>query len=328
MIAMISLADFDRHREDYRNLRLGIFNHQPSGVEANERDLNLFSRYFHEAKIDQITGEGILGFLTWLREERDNHAGAINRKEASIRSYLRYLRFSQVDGADGFPIESLPRARQPYPGPVEALEPEEVSTLLGSIDRNSILGFRDFLLYSLIYRLGLRLGEALSINIEDIDFEKEILHIRGKGRRKRNLPLLSDVMELIEKWLLYRSRLFGADRLDALFISKKGNRLSARGAQDNLKKIVAKAGPFSIKKVTPHSLRHAFATHAIEGEQDIFVLKAIMGHASTKSTEMYVHPSMRVLKKAVNNHIASEILNDLIRDNIIVLRLQQARKAA
>ena len=108
-------------------------------------------------------------------------------------------------------------------------------------------------------------------------------------------------------------------------MSGKGNRLAARTAQDNLKKIVEKAGPFSIDKVTPHSLRHAFATHAIEGEQDIFVLKAIMGHASTKSTEIYLHPSMKLLKKAVNEHIASEILNDLINSNTFVFRIHQAR---
>ena len=327
MVATISLTDFDCLREDYHYLRLGIFNHQPSGVEANERDLNLFSSYFHDRNIDRITGEGVLSFLTYLREERDNHAGAINRKESSIRSYLRYLRFTQVDGADEFPIESLPRAREPYTGPKEALEPDEVVRLLGSIDKNSVLGFRNFFLYTLIYRLGLRLGEALSIDIKDIDFEKEILHIHGKGRRERKLPLLPDILELIDRWLLYRTRLCGADHLDALFISKKGNRLSARTAQDNLKKIVAKAGPFSIEKVTPHSLRHAFATHAIEGEQDIYVLKAIMGHASTKSTEIYLHPSMRVLRKAMNNHIASKILDDLIKENIVALRVHQAGNA-
>jgi len=72
MVATISLTDFDCLREDYHYLRLGIFNHQPSGVEANERDLNLFSHYFHDRNIDRITGEGILSFLTYLREERDN----------------------------------------------------------------------------------------------------------------------------------------------------------------------------------------------------------------------------------------------------------------
>jgi site-specific recombinase XerD len=323
MIAAISVSDFDHFREDYRNLRLGIFNHQPSGVKGNEYDLNLFSDYFHEHNIKAITGEEILNSLAWLREERGNHAGAINRKEASIRSYFRYLRFIQIEGADSFPIESMPRAREPYTGPVKALEPDEVSRLLGSIDKNSILGFRDFFLYSMLYRLGLRIGEAISINIKDINFEKEILNIHGKGRRERKLPLLPDLMDILEKWLIYRTKLYGANQLDALFISKKGNRLSIRTAQDNFQKIVTKAGPFSIEKVTPHSLRHAFATHAIEGEQDIFVLKAILGHASTKSTEIYLHPSMRVLRKAVNNHVASEILADLITAKNVALRVHQ-----
>ena len=323
MIAAISLTNFDHHREDYHNLRLGIFNHQPSGVKGNEYDLNLFSNYFHEHNIKAITGEEILNSLAWLREERGNHAGAINRKEASIRSYFRYLRFVQIEGADSFPIESMPRAREPYTGPVKALEPDEVSRLLGSIDKNSVLGFRDFFLYSMLYRLGLRIGEAISINIKDIDFEKEILNIHGKGRRERKLPLLPDLMDILEKWLVYRTKLYGANHLDALFISKKGNRLSIRTAQDNFQKIVTKAGPFSIEKVTPHSLRHAFATHAIEGEQDIFVLKAIMGHASTKSTEIYLHPSMRVLRKAMNNHVASEILADLITAKNAALRVHQ-----
>lgn len=323
MAVAISLADFDRLRSEYSSLRLGTLNHQPSGVAANERDLDLFSRYFHDRGMEEITGEGILGFLAWLHKERDNKAGSINRKECSIRSYLRFLRFCQVTGADQFPIESLPGAREPYSGPVEALEPKEVIRLLSSIDTTSILGFRDFLLYTLLYRYGL--GEAVRIDIKDIDFEKELLHVHGKGRRERKLPLLPEIIELIRKWLIYRLKLCCADRLAALFISKKGNRLSIRAAQDNLQKLVAKAGPFSIEKVTPHALRHAFATHAIEGEQDIIVLKAIMGHACMRSTEIYLHPSIRTLKKAMNGHLASRILDGLIRSERIPVRIHQMR---
>ena len=320
----ILLSDFDRLRGDYRTLRLGLLNHQPSGVEANERDLNLFSHYFHHHNIDTITGESILDFLTYLRQDRNNHAGSINRKGASLSSYLLYLRFTQVDGADALPIESMPRARQPYPGPIKTLEPEEVTRILCSIDRGSVLGFRDFLLYTLLYRLGLRISEAVNIDMGDIDFEKELLHIHGKGRRERQLPLLPDILKLIHIWLIYRGKLLGAHKLSALFISKKGNRLSVRTAQDNLKKIVEKAGPLSIDKITPHTFRHAFATHAIEGEQDLIVLKAILGHASSKSTEIYCHPSLRVLRKAVNNHIASKILGDLMKENSVALRIHQA----
>lgn len=325
MAITIALADFDQHRGRYRNLRMRSLNHQPSGVLANERDLNLFWQYFNDNSVEKITGDCILRAITWLHEERNNQAGSINRKISSLRSYLRFLRFSQIEGADGFPIESMPRAKEPYNGPIDVLAPEEVSKILDTIDRECVLGYRDFLLYTMLYRLGLRIGEVVRIDIKDIDFEKEILQIHGKGRRKRKLPLLPDIMDLVNEWLIYRSRLCNSNRLGALFISKKGNRLSIRTAQDNFQKLVAKAGPFSIGHVTPHSLRHAFATHAIEGDQDIFVLKAILGHASIKSTEIYVHPSLRVLKKAVNEHIASKILEEVLSNKHFVIRIQQVR---
>ena len=116
MKATINLQDFDYHRQAYQKLRLGLLDHQPSGVEGNERDLDLFSRFFYDNGHQDITGVSILESLAWFSEERDNHADAINRKESSLRSYLKYLRFNQVSGAAGFPLESLPRAREPYNG--------------------------------------------------------------------------------------------------------------------------------------------------------------------------------------------------------------------
>jgi site-specific recombinase XerD len=83
-------------------------------------------------------------------------------------------------------------------------------------------------------------------------------------------------------------------------------------AADNFKKIVKLAGPLSMDKVVPHTLRHAFASHAVDGGGDILVLKTILGHASIKTTELYVHPSMAVLRAAVNNHIAPDILSELL----------------
>lgn len=324
MKSVIRVRAFKKNIATYLDLRVRIFDHQPSGTRANARDLALFTRFLYEQRLRQITGETLLNFVKHLREKRDNGAGAINRKIASIRSYIRYLRFCQVDGADKFPIESLGRARQPYAGPVQTLEPEEMPRLFKSIDTHSVLGVRDYVLLSLLYRLGLRLGEALSLQLKDIDFDKQLLHVHGKGRRNRTLPLVSDIPGILENWLLVRQRLSGAG-LSALFISKKRHALSARVAQENFQKIIAKAGPFSIKKVTPHTLRHAFASHAIEGDADLIVLKAVMGHASTKSTELYLHPSMRILRKAVNDHLASDILGDLIEDKIVVLRVQQSR---
>jgi site-specific recombinase XerD len=327
MKASICVDDFDANIEDWIKIREKT-RHQPSGIESNRRDVGILSRYLHDQKIAEITGEVILDFITCLCDVRHNAAAAVNRKMSSIKSYLRHLHFRQIEGAAKFPIEYLPRAREPYSGPIQALEPQEVKKLLGCIDKNSVLGFRDFLLYSLLYRLGLRIGEALSINLKDIDLKKQILTIHGKGRRKRKLPLVSDIPALIEKWLLLRQMLCGAKDSDALFISKKGNCLAQRTAQENFQKIVGKAGPLTLDKVTPHSLRHAFASHAIDGEADLIVLKAVLGHASLQSTERYVHPSMRVLQKAVNEHISSQILSELIEENVVVLRVQQQRSCA
>ncbi|HWR97058.1 MAG TPA: tyrosine-type recombinase/integrase [Candidatus Methanoperedens sp.] len=326
MKATIAVREFRKHIKAYLDLRVRIFDHQPSGTEANARDLQVFSRYLEERSVRRISGETLLNFVTHLREARDNGAGAINRKIASIRSYVRYLRFAQVAGAEKFPIESLGRARQPYAGPVQTLEPQEVPRLFRGLDTHSVLGLRDFVLLSLLYRLGLRLGEALRITLEDVDLERQLLHVHGKGRRERTLPLVADLPEILENWLLVRQKLRNAERLPALFISKKGHRLSGRTAQENLQKIVARAGTFSIEKITPHTLRHAFASHAIEGDANLIVLKAVMGHASIKSTELYLHPSMRLLRKAVNDHVASEILGDLVAEKIVVLRVHQSRQ--
>lgn len=329
MKSAISANDYDAYIEDWLKMRIRTF-HRPSGVQANRRDVEMFSRYLQEHKISHITGESLLEFISWLREMKRNGPGAINRKISSIRSYIRHLQLRQVDGTEGFPIAYVPRALHPYCGPPQTLEPEEIRKILNCIDQRSILGFRDFLLYSILYRLGLRLGEALGLNLEDIDLENQLMRIHGKGRKQRKLPLVSDLPHLIEKWLYLRTKLWGAKNNQALFISKKGNRLCARTAQDNFQKIIARAKPLSLKKVTAHSLRHAFASHAIEGNADLLVLKSVLGHALMQTTELYVHPSMKVLRKAVNDHLASEILRDLIDENVIVLRIQKhhSRRAA
>lgn len=326
MTPHISRKDFDRSLDGYAHCMVHTFHHQPSGIEAARRDLGLFSGYLEDIGASHITGDILLGFLSHLSIERNNQAGSINRKISSVRMYVRYLRFKQVDGASDLPIESLQRARQPYAGPMQALSLSEVHRILDAADRTTVLGFRDHVLFTLSYRLGLRIGEALALDVTDLDFDKEVLHIQGKGRRARILPLLPDLADLLRDWLLLRRRLFRADQLTALFVSKKGHRLAARTAQEAFQALVQKAGPLSLVKVTPHSLRHAFATHAMEGNADLITLKAVLGHACMKSTEIYLHPSIRVLRRAVADHPASEILSEIASFPTDVIPIQGATR--
>jgi site-specific recombinase XerD len=111
--------------------------------------------------------------------------------------------------------------------------------------------------------------------------------------------------------LKHRKELLNSDSLPALFISKKGKRLSMRTAEDNFQKLVKKDGEFVMPHPVPHTLRHCFASHFLETEKDVVILKAMLGHALMRSTEIYLHPSMDLLSKSAGNHIAAELISNI-----------------
>jgi site-specific recombinase XerD len=316
----ISTTDFRRFVNDYCTLRLRM-NHRPSSVLASRKDLGVFTQFCRQYHIRTITGKRIVEFFNYAADQRHNGSGAINRKRASLCMYLKHLRLRQVPGADKLPIADIPRARQAYQGPIKILEPKEVERILNSFDTASVLGYRDFTIFLLIYSLGLRLGEVLGIDLDHLDWRENTLLINGKGGRQRTLPLPEKTEDFIRKWLKYRQALNNSSTNPALFLSQWGKRLSQRVVQENIKQITA-SGTFSMSKITPHTFRHAFASHALEGEHDLVVLKAILGHASMKSTEIYLHPSIRLQRQAVNNHLASDMLAQMRHRNLGIFRIR------
>jgi site-specific recombinase XerD len=125
-----------------------------------------------------------------------------------------------------------------------------------------------------------------------------------------------------------RKALLNSSRNHALFLSKKGKRLSPRMAEQAFKLVRDTMDNLTIERVVPHTLRHAFASHAIDGEADVLVLKTIMGHASIKTTEIYLHPSIKSLRKAVADHVSSDILNELKEKRIGVFKIQNRKEHA
>jgi site-specific recombinase XerD len=317
--AFVKIHDFKRNIDDWCDLRAAM-RHQESSIQAGRKDLGVFLTYCREKHVRMITGLTLINFFAYLRDTRKNDSGAINRKRSTLRCYFDHLRMRQVSGAAEFPIEHLPRARQAYKGPIQTLEYQEVMKLLSSIDRSTVFGLRDFTIFSLLYAVGLRLGECLGINVQDIDWKKEMLTINGKGRKVRYIPLTDKVSRLLKTWLESRRRLMNAGTSEYLFLSKKGNRLSLRMAEEHFQEAVKKAGAFTMKKITPHSLRHAFASHAVDGNADLLVLKTLLGHASIKTTELYLHPSVNTLRKALNDHLANDILSEIRFRGIGVFR--------
>lgn len=320
----VRIADYKAHIEDYLSLRL-FLNHQKSSVAAARKDLNMFLVYLRQSRTASITGSTMLDYMAWLRNTRKNCSGTINRKLSSLRMYIRHLTLRGINRAKDIPVNVVPRARDPYSGPIQTLEFKEIIQLLTIIDKSTVTGMRNYTLFSLIYALGLRLGEALNISLEDIDLKEKLLTIHGKGPKVRKIPITDIIEKLLLDWMVLRESLLNAKTDKALFLSTRGVRLSLRMAEHAFKCIRTRLGNLSIKRVVPHTLRHAFASHAIDDNADVLVLKTILGHASIKTTELYLHPSITTLRKAVADHIASDILAELKLKRKGVFRIQNRK---
>ena len=327
----VTLKDFERYIKDWIDLNVNVTNHQASGVKSREYDLRLCVDYLQKNDVEIITPSILMDYLKYARRERKNSPGTCNRKRASLRAYLRHLRLRGVAGAMEFPVEVIPRFCAPYQGQQFNLEPAEIIRLLESLDVNSLHGKRDRMIMTMLYKGALRVGELAAIDIEDLKLigDEPYMAIHGKGRKERNIPLDDNTVVLLEEWLILRKQYGGSRRCSALFLSQKGKRLAVRTIQDNFKKVVDSLPQFSIKKVTPHAMRHAFASHSLESDSSdhqLVLLKTYLGHALLKSTLIYAKPSMKLLHRAVTDHIASEILADINWLKKVPPRIRQQRK--
>lgn len=311
---IILRKDFEAYIDDWIDLSVNVTNHQASGLKSREYDLRLCVDFLRENNVDEITPSRLMDYLKYARQQRGNTSGTCNRKRASLRAYIRHLRLRGVSGAMAFPVEAIPPFCIPYQGQQFNLEPVEVRRLLDALDVDSLHGKRDRVVMTLLYKSALRVGELVSLDVNDIDFERGCISVHGKGRKERSMPLDADMTDLLREWLLVRDAYSGATRGPALFLSQKGNRLAVRTIQDNFKKLVDSLPKFSIKRVTPHAMRHAFASHSIEedaSDRQLVLLKSYLGHSLFKSTLIYARPSLKVLRQAMTEHVASEILADI-----------------
>jgi len=323
----VTLKDYSGHLELFCRQIVEVFNHQESGVKSQHYDLKLFEQFLIDKKVKEIKLDSILAFIVYLRTERKNSPDSTNRKISSLKQYLRFLRFHSVDGAFDLKTDDIKNVRSPFQGPLQTLTADDINLIFDQIDTDSIMGYRDFAICSLLYRLGLRVGEVHRLCISDIDMEKETILVRGKGNKKRLLPMPDDMPEVIAKVIVMRNAFYRSNKTDALFLSRKGNPLAIRTIQENFKKLVDAAEKFSMKKVTPHTMRHAFASHIMEKEgANLIVLKAIMGHKYLSTLEIYIHPSIEAQRRAVNDHIANEILGGAAAQMVSFSRFQPKRK--
>ena len=203
-------------------------------------------------------------------------AASISRRLAAVRSCLRY-----TFGPARVPEASLaPSRARRLP---DAPKPAEIESLLELADGESPLALRNRALLELLYSAGLRSQEAVSLDLLDVDFEREVVHVRGKGGKERVLPLGEEAALHLARYLREGRPELARGANDAVFLSARGRRLDTSTVRRLLRH--------------PHRLRHAFATHLLEGGADLRVIQELLGHASLSTTQIYSHVDARRLRR-------------------------------
>ena len=242
-------------------------------------------------RILAVTPMEIRAYLVSMRNVGYSKATTA-RKLASLRSFYKYLVRSGELEASPVSVIRTPKQDKRLP---KFLDLQQVTALLDAPEADTVLGARDKAILEVIYSSGLRVGELVALNIEDLDEFSEALRIRGKGKKERLVPLGSKAVEAIRAYLEMRGGLGRDNHRGPLFVNKSGRRLSDRSIRRKLNKYLQKAG-ISIH-ASPHVLRHSFATHMLNAGADLRSIQEILGHESLSTTQIYTHLTTQRLKE-------------------------------
>jgi site-specific recombinase XerD len=323
----VTANDFFKYIDEYFDYRTQIYEISPQTVKSNRVDLNLFKSFFKSQKEQTISGPAVINFQYFLKNQRDNCGGSINRKLFALRSYGNFLKLYGIKHAEKLPFYDVLKIRQGYRKQPQALSSSQLRLLFDAIDNRTILGIRDYAAYALMYQTGLRVGEVRELNLDDIDLENNKITVMGKGRKPRSLHVNDELAEILCQYLAIRDQFLNSWFTPALFVSKKGNRLAVRTMEDNFKKILLNCNLDAPFNVTCHTLRHSLASHLNDKEVDILVIQSILGHASTRSTEPYIHPSYDRIRKALEKLPGIKYVKELIRKGVLNLNFQSSRRS-
>jgi site-specific recombinase XerD len=250
-------------------------------------DVEEFCRWLGDRDLESVDVRVLVEYVGWLGTSRGGRGklapATISRKLAAVRTFLRHSL-----GAARVPDARLaPRRPRRLP---DAPKQREVEEELESLEGDGPLALRNRALVELVYSAGLRSAEAVGLDLGDVDFEQELVHVReGKGAKDRVVPLGEEAAHWVARYLRdARPQLAPAARAsDALFLSARGRRLDT----STLRRLVPH----------PHRLRHAFATHLLEGGADLRTIQELLGHSSLSTTQVYSHVDARRLRKVYDS---------------------------
>ena len=258
---------------------------------AYERDVSAFLEFCeaHDIDLNDIEASDLRGFLAEKVESQQLSSSTLQRMLTSIRQFMKWAEqgaFLKVNPTDDFQLKRQPR---PLPGLVDI---ETVNQILDQAEPEEPVAkdmwIRDKAILELLYSSGLRLSELQGLKIKDIDFNRQLLRITGKGNKTRIVPLGSKAKEAVMRWLQIYPSWYGDFVPEAsVFITRKGNPLGARQIENRVKLQAQRAGVNV--DLHPHLLRHCFASHMLSNSRDLRAVQEMLGHSNLSTTQIYTH---------------------------------------
>ena len=277
---------------DYLGFERGLAPRTLRAYASDLRRLVEFLRGRGIASPDRVGPQDLREFVFWLKD-RGLQATTIRRSVAAVRSYFRFLAAEGLLASDPSDRMESPRTWRRLPA---VLSRREVERLLDAPDPTHPLAARDRAFLEFLYATGVRISELIGVGLNDLDLEEGFVAVTGKGNKRRGVPVGSRARAALERYLeTTRPRLDRGQGRGILFLSAAGRPLSRMGAWKILRKQVRRAG--IAKRVTPHTLRHTFATHLLQGGADLAAVQEMLGHADISTTQLYTQVDRDYLAK-------------------------------
>ncbi|HSA61916.1 MAG TPA: site-specific tyrosine recombinase XerD [Nitrospiraceae bacterium] len=269
-------------------------------LESYRRDLTMFQQYLSQHQLRMgapVSPQIVVAFLASLKQ-KPLAASSIARMVSAMRGWFRFLVREEI--AEGNPLRDLATARRPVRLP-RTLTMQEVTSLLDLPVRPAAEDRRDRAMLELLYASGLRVSELVGLGVSQIDLNTGCLRVIGKGAKERLVPMGETAREVLLDYVEHvRPTLLKGRPSRALFVSRRGRALTRQAFWKLLRQRARRAG--IAKPISPHMLRHSFATHLLEGGADLRAVQTMLGHANIATTQIYTHVERSRLKQVHQQH--------------------------
>ena len=269
-------------------------------LDSYRSDLEQFSSWLEKNNLSYIktSKKEILSYLSFLFQ-KGLGSKTVARKLSSLKSFFRYLVFKSIIPNDPSSEVETPKLLKSIP---KSISEKEVGALLAAPDEKTDIGLRDKTMIETLYSCGLRIAELTNLELLNLNLRQGVIRVIGKGQKERLVPMGDQLIALLELYISSsRKNLLNKRNSDFLFLSTRGQRMSRQSFWHRIKHYCLASG-FEPDKISPHVLRHAFATHLLNNGADLRVVQLLLGHSDLNTTQIYTEVARQRLKRLHTEH--------------------------